>query len=218
MSALIFHHCRELAHADFGIVRPVYPTCLLPEPPCDRSRCSSLPDDWHDAVWYEAAYRWLADQQGFWPLFLGVGEDAAARGITGYVGQWSRRTAAEVTAGPPPNRVLFSWRDAPEGCAFSDYDYWHIVLMAVRWGADHRARVEGVGPRTRSWVLKPSYRTSDWLRLTRSRPGAVQGTAPWLDLRTADAVWCRNRAARAELIAQGFDAARVEVRRMPVWR
>jgi hypothetical protein len=218
MSPMIFHHCRDLAHAEFGIVRPVPPSRLLPEPPCDRSRCSSLPDDWHDAVWLEAAYRWLADQQGFWPLFLGVGSHDDARRIAGYDTQWRRRTATEAAAGPPPSRVLFSWRDAPEGCAFSDYDYWHIVLMAVRWGPDHRARVEGVGPRTRSLVLKPSYRTSDWLRLTRSRPGAVQATAPQLDLRTADAVWCRNRAARADLIARGFDPARVEVRRVPVLR
>lgn len=214
MTSTIFHHCRDLAHAEFATVRPVLRSRLIAEPACDRSRCASAADEWHDAVWIEAAYRWLADQQGFWPLFLGVGADDDARRIAGYDIQWRRRSASEVAAGPPPSQVLFSWHDAPAGCSFSDYDEWHLVLMAVGWGPHHRARVEGVGPGLRRRVVKPSWRSSDWLRLARRWPGRVQASVPELDLRTADAVWCRNRAARAELIGRGFAPERVEVRRV----
>jgi hypothetical protein len=199
-------------------VEPVRPTAGLSEPACERSGCGRADDEWHEAMWYEAAVAWLAEQQGFWPVFLAVGDGDDARAISGYDLQWRRRTPAEAAAGPPPSQVLFSWRAAPHGCVYSDYDYWHIVLNSVSWGDDHRARVEGAGPGVRRWVLKPSYRPSDWLRRARRSPGSVQATVPRLDLRTADAVWCRNRAARDELIARGFDPARVAVRRMRVVR
>jgi hypothetical protein len=218
VSDLIFHHCRDLAHAEFGVARPLRQSRLLAGPSPAGSAGGQGGDDRRDAVWFEAAYAWLAEQQGFWPIFLGVGDGDDARWITGYDQQWRRRTAADAAAGPPPSQVLFSWRAVPEGCVYSDYDYWHIVLNSVAWGEDDRARVEGVGPQVRSQVLKPSYRVSDWLRRARRSPGSVQATAPTLDLRTADAVWCRNRAARAELIGRGFSAGAVEVRRLPVLR
>lgn len=196
--ALIFHHCRDLAHAGFGVVEPVRLTRLVPEPACDGAPCDD--DEWHDALAFEAAYAWLAERQGFWPLFLAVGDDDEARRITGYA------------HGSDP--VLFSWRTAPAGCVYSDHASWHIVLNSVRRDG-HAARVEGLGARVPAMVLKPSYRPSAWLRLARAHPGWVQAAVPRLDLRSADAVWCRNRAARRELLARGFARERVEVRRVP---
>ena len=210
----MFHHCRDLERVAFDVVSGAPVRDTLPEPECRTSMDCDRSDDWHDRMYYEAAYAWLAEQVGFWPTFLGVGAGYDAWVITGYDRQWMRRDAPT----PPRSRVLMSWERAPEGCVFTDYMAWHVVLGSIQWEPGHRLRVRGIGDPIRRSVLKPSWRTSDWLRFAARNPGWVQAVVPSLDLRTADTVWCRNRAARAELVRRGFAPERVAVRRIPVLR
>jgi hypothetical protein len=89
-------------------------------------------------------------------------------------------------AGEFPNRILLSWTGVPADALF---------------------------PR-RELVLKPGWDPGRWLRRARREP--VEAVVGELDLRSADEIWCRNRAARAELVARGFDPERVRAVRVPV--
>jgi hypothetical protein len=66
--------------------------------------------------------------------------------------------------------------------------------------------------------MRRSWTPARWRRHARTHPASVQAVAPALDLASADAIWCRSQAARRMLIAKGFAADRVEVRRIAVDR
>lgn len=218
----IYHHCRELEHVYYDVVLPWRLTHNHPEPPCSHEGGCDRYEDWHWAGHMEASYRWLAERVGYWPLWLAVGETDDDRRMTGYQNQWSRATPASDAS----NSVLFSWSEEP--CAslrYLCYDHWHIILNSVwteefgwvqRDGEHRRAYVAGVSPRSESWVFHASWKRGDWLRQARREPHTVQAVVPMLDLRSAEEIWCRNQAARRQLLSLGFDQNRVQVRRLAV--
>jgi len=196
----LFHHARELAHVRFEAVRQTPVSKLLAEPDCSNG-CDRPEDDFHNAVWCDAAYAWIAECVGFWPLFLAVGEHDDDRRMTGYA---DRR---------PPSRVLFSWRQAPPHTNFMDFDAWHVVLNSVQFSSDdpHHPRVEPVGASWERRIWKRSWRASDWVRMARRQLTSVQAVVPELDLRTADVISCRYQVEARRLIESGFHRSKIFV-------
>ena len=210
---LRYHHARPLEFARHGLVVPVRETDVVSAPSCafGGGACDQA-DDWHRALQMEAAYRWLAERVGFWPLFLAVGESDDDRRMTGYQNQWSR-SGCWAPPGPPRDIVLFSWCLPATGAVHCCYDHWHIVLNSVRAGGrQHELHVALEDRRAESWVLHRSWSHAAWHRAARRRPGSVQAVAPMLDLASADEVWAPNRRVSRALVALGFD--QVGVRRL----
>jgi hypothetical protein len=216
MSASRFHHARALSEVVFGSVEPVRLSELLIERTAPPPGDVIFNDQWHLATQLEAAYRWLAERIGFWPIFLAVGETAEDRRLTGYQSQFSRRRGWD-SFGQPRDQVLFSYTDAPAEVRFVDYINWHLVLNAVhsRDGDPHQPYVELDNSRHQASILRRSWRQSDWLRHARRHPGSVQAMLPQLDLRAADQIWTPNRPVATALHRLGFDPARISVRRLP---
>lgn len=213
MGGLRFHHARDLAGVDHAVVSHAPLSRLLPEPDCSDG-CDP-DDDFHTALWFDAAYGWIAERLGFWPIFLAVGDDDEDRRMTGYQDQWQRRRVGDGEVQRPASRVLLSWREPPTGVVFMDFNAWHMVLNSVEPapGERHRLRVRPLSAWQERQVWKPSCRTSDWLRGAR-RNLSVQAVVGELDLRTADELWCRDQHARQHLIALGFAPEAVSVRRL----
>jgi len=209
--ALLYHHCRPIERVSFGTVYPA-------------NAWSGNPDllHGHDQI----AYAWLAERCGFWPIWLAVGITDDDRRVTGYSGQWLRKIGdgpdpshrIYVRRGEFPSFVLFSWTEAPPRIVHIDYDTWHIVLNSVEYEDRRPARLGPIGPGTEASIMRPSWTPARWRRYARTHPASVQAVAPALDLASADAVWCRSQAARRRLIAMGFPAERIEVRRIAVDR
>ena len=139
--------------------------------------------------------------------------------MTGYQDQWQapERTAGSVRC--RQNRVLFSWRRCPPGAVFMDFSAWHMVLNSVEVSGDDGLRwcVRPLSRWEERQIWKPSWSASAWLRAAR-RGTSVQAVVPELDLATADALWCRNAAVRGHLVRLGFDADRIQVRRLRLER
>jgi hypothetical protein len=216
-----YHHARELDHVRYSRVSQVRLSELLTSPEC-QAGCPDN-DDWHDAkLWWEPCYDWLSERVGFYPLFLGVGDNLAARHMTGYGSNW-RRWARRSTAGVEwvrpggfANQVLFSWQNAPDpAIRFTDYDYWHMVLNSVERDG-HQAWIRPLSAWEERLALKRSWSRARWERKAHNDPYSVQAVVPGLDLRSADWIGCRNQATRRELIARGFDATKIEITRIPV--
>jgi hypothetical protein len=190
---------------------------LLGPPACAASGSCDPNDDWHFALQFEASYRWLADRIGFWPLFLAVGDTDEDRRMTGYQLQWSR-DHTWGPAGPPRDRLLFSWNDAPPHATYVDYDNWHTVLNSVRErdGDPHQLYVELEGRRDAASILKPSWRQSDWLRRARRNPHSVQAAVPAIDLPTADEIRAPSPRVATTLTNHGFDPSRIHIQRVRV--
>lgn len=208
---LLYHHCRGLAHVQFGVVEPIRLTELLPTPDCFRTGTCDWRDEWHDALNLEASYRWLADRAGFWPLFLAVGETDEDRQMTYYQRQFSRRLHSG-----PRNKVLFSFTSVQDDPVFTDFVNWHIILNAVTENGDdpHQLHVQLNRSRDEASVLRPSWSRSRWLAYARSHPADVQGAVPRLDLSQAEEIWAPSRRVADRLAELGFDRDRVLVRRL----
>jgi hypothetical protein len=80
---LRFHHRRSIEYGRFGMIEPVRLTNVLDAPDCGAAG-GCIADECHDALDYEPAYEWVADQVGFWSLFLAVGETHDALLTTTY--------------------------------------------------------------------------------------------------------------------------------------
>jgi hypothetical protein len=202
-----YHHAVELEFvAGPGPLRPARGADLL-RPAAAASAEQPF------AVEYELAYAWLAERAGFWPLFVAVGESDDDLRMTGYADQWRRAPPTHAQ-----NQVLFSFEDLPDPLVFSDFGLWHIVLMnasAARFLGERTIEpVERVYERQ---MLRRPWSRGRWLRYAAQGYG-VQACVPSLDLAAAGRVWCRNQATRRELLRRGFDAERVEARRLRVAR
>lgn len=166
----------------------------------------------------ELAYEWLAEQVGFYPLFLAVGTSADDKRITGYQVQFHPESERSPEA-------LFSYKEKPGSpLLFNDYDQWHIIIndalnsLESLGGGRHTRRLPEVSDVVRRLVMKPSWRDSDWLRRVRRQTHSVQAVVPSLDLAAADRVWCADDETRAALVDQGFDARRIKVKHLtPIW-
>lgn len=180
----LYHHCRALEHVVFGVVRQAL-----------------APAD--DDLSFDGAYRWLEAQVGFFPLFLAVGSTDEDVRMTGYCNQWRRYLGGTLlepiyrSRGDVPSIALLSFRDLPASAVFTDYNNWHIAL-------NHSYDGYRLTRRETAMILRPSWTTADWLRQARRKPHSVQLVVPELDLRCADAVAVRNRAARQYLESLGF--------------
>lgn len=224
--ALLFHHSRPLAYSPYDLVLPTRltdlssPTC--PKPTAAKPYCPW--DDWHDALHMEAAYRWLAERVGFWPLFLAVGSGEDTLRMTGYEHQFARILAWHKSGntyrakGDFPSDALFSWREPPALVRFTDYSWWHVVLNSHELVGRHRYALRDISPYYERCILRPSWNQARWLTKALKEPGSTQAVAPQLDLRSADLVRVRSKQARAQLLERGFTPKRVEVWRMPVRR
>lgn len=190
-SELQFFHRRSLEHAVYDVVTQ--------QPGTEHE------EDEH----FEAAYRWLEKEIGFYGIFLAAGEKSLP--ITGYDYQFKRpRDPVEKV-----NSVLFGYRELPE-VRFTDYDTWHIVLNSVVGYNEQppNLRVEHVSEYHRRLVFKPSWRQSDWFRAARNNRVYAQAHAPELDLRQADEIWCRNIPTKKELVSRGFEEEKIVVKRV----
>jgi hypothetical protein len=212
--ARLAHHSRELRFTPYGVIRGE---------PREPAAAPSDPDDLD--AWFEPAYGWLADRLGSWPIFLAVGAGRYSRAYqTGYANQWlvkavGHRDRAERRyrrAGEFPSRVLLSWAAVPAGALFLDPGHWTLVLNRVEKAPDGTRRMGRVSAAEERLVLKPGWDAERWLRRARREGGSVEAVVGELDLRSADEIWCRNRAARSELVARGFDPERVRAVRVPV--
>ena len=152
----------------------------------------------------KAAYSWLADNVGFYPLFLAVGQREDDLWRTEYDRQFKR-----YEKGKYPNEVLFSFRHV-QG-VFMDAEYWNIQLMT-------NFAEESPTQRDYRWTLKPQWHNDPdkWLRLAnRSDSRGVDLVVPSLYLPDALRVWVRNKPTKTLLEELGF--TNVEVRRIKVF-
>jgi hypothetical protein len=211
----LVHHNRELKFTPYGVVHG------RPNATDERGADGQRDRD----AWTNAACAWLAARLRAWPVFIAVGTGRWSRvHQTGYSDQWlvkttdSRDPARRVyrRAGEFPSRVALSWREVPAGALFLDPGYWPIVLNSVEEAPDGTLRVRPISRTDERLLLKPGWDVERWLRRARRGGESVEAVVAELDLRTADEVWCRNHAARAELIARGFAPERVRAVRVPV--
>jgi hypothetical protein len=214
-SELLFHHARDLAHTPHGVVRGVRRRRLLFDPGACGD-CARLDLGARIDLAFDLAYAWVAERVGFWPLFVAVGGDDEDRRMTGYQDQWRRWRVTDGEQTRPRSRVLFSWPDAPPATVFMDFAAWHMVLNAVEVAPDasRDPRVRPLSPSDERQIWKRSWRTADWVRMARRGVVSVQAVVPESDLRTAHELWCRNESCAKQLVAAGFDPARVVVRRL----
>jgi hypothetical protein len=189
----------------FDIVEAVRRIDVRQEPACGPECAGWLDDEWHEALFLEAADAWPAERVGFWPVFLGVGENDDARYMTNYDRQWQRESLRRG----PPHKVLSSWVDEPPELRFCDYMAWHYVLNSIEMLADgsHQPRVSLENP---AWIEEQILGTrrtaANWCR--HERRGVVQGLVPRLDLRTADEIWAPNRQTARALRCDEGDSNR----------
>jgi hypothetical protein len=226
--ALFFHHTRDIAHVAYDIAIPCRPHLHMPEPRCasDEVNCWTLLDEqsekWHDHLYFDACYRWLAERVGFWPLWLAVGAEEETLRMTGYDNQFqrcltrSRDGNTHRQAGDAPSYALFSWRQPPPGIRYLDYDNWCVGLLNSAVIDHHRSYVRDVPAWLEKGILRRSWKDSDWLRRAIREVYSTQAVAPQLDLRSADLVRVRNKREQARLRALGF--GQVEVWRMKTER
>lgn len=190
-----FYHARPLAYSPCGEVRQLPVETIDPE----------------DDFW-APPYDWLANRLGFYPLFLAVGTEAVIP-MTGYNNQFSR-SWRQALASPYHNQVLFRYDNLPEA-RFSDYDAWHLILNSNYYSeAPPHYRLREISEYVGRLVLKPSWKPSDWLRAA-ARDREVQGHVETLNLAAANLIWCRNKATKRVLADRGFDAEKIEVKRLP---
>tara|TARA_Y100000034_G_scaffold135228_1_gene206235 strand:- start:2119 stop:2721 length:603 start_codon:yes stop_codon:yes gene_type:complete len=194
MKQFLFHHCTDMDGVKAKVLLPSYRSC----------------DEFDE--YFEPAYRWMGDAAGFVPLYMAVGNNVHAHGMTGYQNQWSRWIGCKDgkniyrKKGEFPNYIMFSFEeDQIPTLMFSDYDYWHIVL-----NSGHKDY--NVSDYERRLVLKPSWSKSRWLRKARQNPGTVQCVVPELNLMKAGRVWVRNKKVKAQLNTMGYSG--VEVKRI----
>jgi hypothetical protein len=220
---LLYQHCRELDHVRYDVGLGYRYTHAHAEPDCARSGGGcDFTERWHHAFYFEAAYRWLAERVGFWPLWLAVGGSDDDRRRTSYHDQFRRAWADGVGVANP---VLFSWREKPSPLLrYPCFEHWSTISLTgidcqppqASGPRQHRSVCPPADPRAQTWILHPSWSEGDWLRRAGLVPRSVQAVAPMLDLRSADAVWCRNQPTRRRLVEIGFDPGRVQVRRLAV--
>ena len=89
---------------------------------------------------------------------------------------------------------------------------------SVEEAPDGTLRVRPIARADEGLLLKPGWDVERWLRRARRGGESVEAVVAELDLRTADAVWCRNATARRELIGRGFAPECVRAVRVPVDR
>jgi hypothetical protein len=127
---LRFHHRRSIKYSRFGMIEPVRLTKVLDAPDC-RAAGGCIADECHDALDYQPAYEWVADQVGFWPLFLAVGETHDALLTT-----YQPRFRHNRLPSRPRTNALFSWSSPPGELTYMDDMEWHIVLNSIRQVGD----------------------------------------------------------------------------------
>ena len=199
----MYHHCMDLEAVIYGEIKanPKYA----------------------DKV-FKKAYKWLENEVGFYPLFLGVGNNKDSVVITGYNHQWAKKIGSKPVRktkkgyyisknilrkkGEFPNYVLFSF-DNVEG-VFTDYESWYIPLNHITNGnkvSDYEKRL----------VFKYSWKKSDWLRKARKDSGSVQLVTSKLYLPDAKRVWVRNKKTKKSLEEIGFENVRVKRLKCNSW-
>lgn len=191
---LQYHHSRSLEHVVYGIVTQSR----------NQTNCELGAE-------FEAAYRWLENEVGFYPLFLSAGTTEEDIRMTGYQNQW-RRILSEGPNGKEyrkkgnfPNDVLFSFGDI-DG-VFMDYDYWDVALNASH--KDYR-----MTNHEKRLIFKPSWPKSKWLGKARNDQHSVQLVTPELYLPDAKRIRVRNKSTKSFLETMGFND--VEVKRIKV--
>ncbi len=179
MSGLLFHHARDLPYVRHGVVRHSPLSGLLAAPDCSGG-CERPNDPFHDALWMDAAYAWVAERVGFWPVFLAAGAGDEDRWMTGYQDQWRRAPAARGEEKPRASKVLFSWGAPPPGTVFMDFLAWHMVLNSVEVSPEdpHRPRLRPLPGFYERQIWKRSWRQSGWMRMARRNPAASRASLP----------------------------------------
>jgi len=192
--------------------RPLYHYCM---PVSGIIRGTIVPDRRLSDPDFLPAYEWVEERLGFFPFFLAVGTLEDVAWMTGYQDNWRVVTGSEPVEGGYrrtlrkkgefPNLALLSF-DAVDG-VFMDYDYWHIALNACM-------NCSVVSRKEESWIFKPSWTKSRWLRAARAGTHSVQLVTPALPLTKTREIRVRNALTRRIIEGRGFGDVRVS--RIPV--
>ena len=160
------------------------------------------------------AYEWLAEQIGFFPHFVSVGNSERALYQTGYQDNWRVWTGGDIIQGENrknyrkkgefPNLVLLSF-DYLEG-VFMDHMSWHIAINACTNG-------KSVSTREMKMILKPSWTDRHWLRAAM-KTHSVELLIPEIPLDKAAGVRVRNLSTQKLMEKKGF--RNVKIARIPV--
>jgi len=190
---LLYHHCMPLSQVTWGTVRA---------------------DPAYSDPFFLPVYEWLAEQIGFFPHFVSVGDDKSALCRTGYQDQWRVWNGGDFVKGKFqknyrkkgkfPNLVLLSF-DHLDG-VFMDFMSWHIAINACTNG-------DSISTREMKMILKPSWTNRRWIQAAMNSH-SVDLLMPEIPLHTAARVRVRNRATQKLMEMKGF--LNVEVARTRV--
>lgn len=157
-----------------------------------------------------SAYLWLQKELGFYPIFLGVGDERAVY-QTGYHFNWQRKFLSGYDAsGKPlyqkiskerrPHRVVFFFPLETHQVVFTAYpEAWHNVIRHVAQHSDLPLQ-----PDMLHQLFCPQFNYEQWLDLAMGSPMKLQAVTGKLDLTTAVMIWVSNKKARQQLEALGF--------------
>ena len=211
MDKLLFHHCSNLSFVRYGTFIPAEQHTL------NNSYINGWFDD--DLPWDldTKANNWLKNEEGFYPLFMSVGDSIDDIYTTGYQNNWRVTTGQRLDKktnkmyykqrrkGEFPNQVLFSFENVD--CVFLDHEYWCIIYSNAANGVETTSQ-------EKRWVFKYSWNRSKWLRRAANDPGRVMCVVSRLDLRQADRIWVRNNKTKKALEKMGFE--NIFAKRIPV--
>jgi hypothetical protein len=228
----MFNHCLSIEYCQPEPIFPHRTRQTMAEPECSSSKinCDDWPSKsrealWHDALHFDTVYQWIAEQVGFWPLFLSLGDTIDDLQMTGYQNNWFRpKEYDELTQkssyrpGSQVNQALFRWNHPPAQSVYMDYVYYHIALNSVKYDGDnmHNSTFIPISTYTHKLIWKPSYGVSQWKRFGEKHPGSVQVICPSLDLSTADIICCRNKTSKKLLVSRGFMEDKIRILRIPL--
>lgn len=161
-------------------------------------------DPAYSDLFFLPAYEWLAEQIGFFPHFVSVGNDKSTLSRTGYQDQWRVWNGGDFVKGKFqknyrkkgefPNLVLLSF-DHLEG-VFMDFMSWHIAINACTNGRN-------VSTSEMKMILKPSWTNRRWLQAAMNSH-SVDLLMPEIPLHKAARVRVRNRATQKLVEMKGF--------------
>lgn len=168
---------------------------------------------------FKPMYRWLEQQLGYYPFFLAMAEDTdTIYTMTGFNASFKTRESVYNRKRDKlvscrnlkkrPHQVLFRFkRDSLTELHHQDFDAWNIIINLHHSLQSELTKAPNLERRLKLWkriLLKPGWSDKQWFQKCLSDIHSVQATTPELDLRKAEAVYCKSRKAQRHLQSLGF--------------
>jgi hypothetical protein len=152
--------------------------------------------------WYRRKEtRWLAKQNGFYPLFLAFGTEGAIDNTF-----YAHHAYSAIPKREQPNNVLAIFNvHALANPVFTDHHVWGShpdELRSIRIGREPSA----------TWqrdLFKPLWGRMHWYQFARKDPRRVQLLARSLDLNMAQEIWVQDRKTLDALRCAGLKNGKV---------